>query len=53
MKIAAVYAISGLINSEELHADYVIPDPFDRRVVKHVAEAVASAAIKTGVSRKI
>ncbi|PFF88518.1 NAD-dependent malic enzyme [Bacillus cereus] len=52
MKIAAVYAISELINSEELHADYVIPDPFDRRVVKHVAEAVASAAVKTGVSRK-
>ncbi|WP_332634645.1 NAD(P)-dependent malic enzyme [Halalkalibacter flavus] len=52
MKIAAVYAISGLINSEELHADYVIPDPFDPRVVKHVAEAVAGAAINTGVARK-
>ena len=52
MKVAAVYAISGLINSEELHADYVIPDPFDSRVAKHVAEAVAEAAIKSGVARK-
>jgi len=52
MKVAAVYAISGLINSEELHADYVIPDPFDSRVAKHVAEAVADAAINSGVARK-
>ncbi len=52
MKIAAVYAISGLINSEELHADYVIPDPFDPRVAKHVAEAVAEAAINTGIAQK-
>jgi malate dehydrogenase (oxaloacetate-decarboxylating) len=52
MKVAAVYAISGLINSEELHADYVIPDPFDPRVAKHVAEAVAAAAINTGIVRK-
>lgn len=52
MKVAAVYAISGLINSDELHVDYVIPDPFDTRVAKHVADAVAAAAIKTGVARK-
>lgn len=52
MKVAAVYAISGLINSEELNADYVIPDPFDPRVAKHVAKAVAAAAINTGVARK-
>jgi malate dehydrogenase (oxaloacetate-decarboxylating) len=52
MKVAAVYAISGLINREELNADYVIPDPFDPRVAKHVAKAVAAAAINTGVARK-
>ncbi|OLS37294.1 NADP-dependent malic enzyme [Bacillus sp. MRMR6] len=52
MKVAAVYAISGLITSDELHADYVIPDPFDIRVAKYVAAAVAAAAIKTGVARK-
>ncbi|MFP7296233.1 NADP-dependent malic enzyme [Neobacillus niacini] len=53
MKLAAVYAIAGLISDEELHTDYVIPDPFDRRVAAHVAAAVAKAAIETGVARKI
>jgi malate dehydrogenase (oxaloacetate-decarboxylating) len=52
MKLAAVYAIAGLITNEELHPDYVIPDPFDPRVAAHVAEAVANAAMKTGVARK-
>ena len=52
MKLAAVYAIAGLISDEELHADYVIPDPFNRRVAAHVAAAVASAAMETGVSQK-
>ncbi|MGM0923397.1 MAG: NAD(P)-dependent malic enzyme [Bacillota bacterium] len=53
MKLAAVYAIAGLISSEDLHVDYVIPDPFDRRVAAHVATAVATAAMETGVSQKI
>jgi malate dehydrogenase (oxaloacetate-decarboxylating) len=53
MKLAAVYAIAGLISTEDLHADYVIPDPFDRRVAAHVATAVATAAMETGVSQKI
>ncbi|QIZ09233.1 NAD-dependent malic enzyme [Priestia megaterium] len=52
MKLAAVYAIAGLISDEDLHAEYVIPDPFDRRVVANVAAAVANAAIETGVSQK-
>ncbi|MED1467797.1 NAD(P)-dependent malic enzyme [Bacillus salipaludis] len=52
MKLAAVYAIAGLISAEDLHADYVIPDPFDRRVAAHVAAAVANAAMETGVSQK-
>lgn len=53
MKLAAVYAIAGLIADENLHANYVIPDPFDRRVAAHVAEAVANAAMETGVSQKL
>ncbi|MBD1382797.1 NAD(P)-dependent malic enzyme [Metabacillus arenae] len=52
MKLAAVFAIAGLISDEELHADYVIPDPFDCRVAAHVAAAVATTAIETGVSQK-
>ena len=53
MKLAAVYAIAELISEEELHVNYVIPNPFDPRVVPHVAYAVARAAVETGVSRKI
>jgi malate dehydrogenase (oxaloacetate-decarboxylating) len=52
MKMAAVYAIASLIKPEELTNDYVIPNPFDKRVVEAVANAVADAAIKTGVARK-
>ena len=53
MKLAAVYAIAGLISDEELQADYVIPDPFDPRVAAHVAAAVAKAAMETGVAGKL
>jgi malate dehydrogenase (oxaloacetate-decarboxylating) len=49
MKLAAVYAIAGLIESENLANDYVIPKVFDRRVVEAVTHAVAKAAIETGV----
>ena len=51
MKVAAAYAIAGLISEEELSADYIIPNPFDKRVAESVAKAVAEAAIKTGVAR--
>lgn len=51
MKIAAAYAIASLVSDEELNAEYIIPSPFDERVGKTVAKAVAEAAIKTGVAR--
>ena len=51
MKIAAAYAIASLIKDDELREDYVIPAPFDPRVAKAVAEAVAKAARETGVAR--
>ncbi|MBT2729233.1 NAD-dependent malic enzyme [Bacillus sp. ISL-75] len=53
MKLAAVYAIAGLISEDELHADYVIPDPFDPRVAAQVATAVAYTAMETGVAQRI
>ncbi|HZG70988.1 MAG TPA: malic enzyme-like NAD(P)-binding protein, partial [Chondromyces sp.] len=52
MKLAAVYAIAGLITEEERHVDYVIPNAFDRRVAAYVAAAVAKAAMETDVARK-
>ncbi|MBB6282342.1 NAD(P)-dependent malic enzyme [Geobacillus subterraneus] len=51
MKIAAAEAIAGLIQPEELTEEYVIPNPFDQRVVSAVASAVAGAAMETGVAR--
>ena len=51
MKVAAVHAIADLISEDELHADYVIPAPFDPRVAPAVAAAVAKAAMETGVAR--
>lgn len=51
MKMAAVEAIAGLIDEEELNVDYVIPRPFDPRVAPEVAAAVAQAAMETGVAR--
>lgn len=51
MKVAAAYAIASLVSEEELNAEYIIPNAFDERVGKTVAEAVKEAAIKTGVNR--
>ncbi|HEX3044358.1 MAG TPA: malic enzyme-like NAD(P)-binding protein, partial [Bacillota bacterium] len=51
MKVAAAQAIASLITDAERNAEYVIPKPFDRRVVPQVALAVAQAAMKTGVAR--
>jgi len=49
MKIAASRAIAGLV--ESVSEECIIPSPLDRRVVPAVAEAVARAAIETGVAR--
>lgn len=66
MKIAAVRAIAALAkeevpedvkaayNDQKLHfgPDYIIPKPFDGRVLLRVAPAVAQAATDSGVARK-
>ena len=51
MKVAAAYAIANLIDDKDLTPDYIIPNPFDKRVAPAVAKAVAEAAKKTGVAR--
>ena len=51
MKLAAAYAIAGLVSAEELKADYIIPSAFDKRVGPAVAAAVAQAARDSGVAR--
>jgi malate dehydrogenase (oxaloacetate-decarboxylating) len=53
MKLAAAYAIAGIVTPDELSPEYVIPSVFDTRVVDAVAKAVAGAAIEDGVARRI
>ena len=50
MKKAAAQAIASLV--EDVSEERIIPSPLDRRVVPRVAEAVARAAIETGVARR-
>jgi len=51
MKLAAAYAIAGLVSDEELNSTNIVPKAFDIRVVKVVAAAVAKAAIECGAAR--
>ena len=52
MKMATSLAIASLVSDEELNEDYIMPFAFDERIGKTVSEAVAKAAIKSGVARK-
>ena len=51
MKIAAAYALAGLISDEELNENYIIPAAFDPRGKEAVSKAVAQAARDSGVAR--
>ncbi len=51
MKIAAAEAIASLVDDKELNPEYILPEPFDPRVGKVVAEYVSEAARKTGTAR--
>ena len=66
MKLAAVHALANLAREEvpdsvckaygnvkfSFGRDYIIPKPFDPRVLLHVAPAIAKAAMETGVARQ-
>lgn len=66
MKLAAVKALAKLAREEvpdsvskaygnvkfSFGRDYIIPKPFDPRVLLHVAPAIAQAAMDTGVARQ-
>ncbi len=52
MKLAAARAIAGVIGDDELHAEYIVPSVFNRRVVEAIAASVADAAVATGVARR-
>ena len=66
MKLAAVHALANLAREEvpdsvskaygnvkfSFGRDYIIPKPFDPRVLLHVAPAIAKAAMDSGVARQ-
>lgn len=52
MKMDAAKALAALVTDDELSENYIIPNPFDKRVAQTIAKAVADAAIRTGVARK-
>lgn len=66
MKLAAVHALAKLAREEvpdsvskaygnvkfSFGRDYIIPKPFDPRVLLHVAPAIAQAAMDSGVARQ-
>jgi malate dehydrogenase (oxaloacetate-decarboxylating) len=52
MKLAAARAIASVIPEEDLGPDYIVPSVFNRRVATAVADAVAQAAIDSGVARR-
>ncbi|WP_315115930.1 NADP-dependent malic enzyme [uncultured Clostridium sp.] len=51
MKLAAAIAIASIVKEEELNAEYIIPDVFNKEVAHVVAKAVGDIAIKTGMSK--
>ncbi len=52
MKLAASRALSELVSDTDLRSDYIIPEPFDKRVGPAVAAAVSKAAIESGVAKE-
>ncbi|RDE09325.1 NADP-dependent malic enzyme [Pelagibacterium lacus] len=62
MKAAAAHAIARLAHEPVLEAipsgastfgrDYLIPNPFDQRLILRIAPAVAKAAMESGVARR-
>ena len=52
MKLAAANAIAGIVGKNELSEEYITPSMFDPRLVPAVSQAVADAAIRSGMARK-
>lgn len=52
MKLAAAQAIAGTIQIGQLCEEYIVPSVFNKEVAAKVADAVACAAVDTGVARR-
>ena len=52
MKVAAVNALADIIKTNVLRPDYIIPSPFDPRLLICIPPAIAKAAMESGVAKK-
>ena len=52
MEVAAAQAIAAVVKPAELAADYIVPSVFNHDVAPAVAEAVSSAAERSGTARR-
>ena len=51
MKVGAARALASLVSSRELNEKFIIPDVFDKRCAKVIAEEVASVAESLGLAK--
>ncbi len=52
MKLAAARAIAAVIPESDLGPEYIVPSVFNRAVAPAVSDAVAAAAIQSGIARR-
>ncbi len=52
MKLAAARAIAAVIPESDLGPEYIVPSVFNRAVAPAVADAVAKAAVASGIARR-
>ncbi len=53
MELAAAHAIAAMVPEDGLGPEYIVPSVFDRGVAPAVAAAVAAAADRSGVARRV
>ena len=53
MLLAAAEGIASCVPESQLSVDYILPYAYDKNAHKRVAEAVAKAAVESGVAKKI
>lgn len=51
MMVAAAKGIASCVSENELSRDYILPYAYDKKAHRRVAEAVAEAAVKSGVAK--
>jgi malate dehydrogenase (oxaloacetate-decarboxylating) len=51
MKVGAARALASLVSARELNEKYIIPEVFDKRCAKVIADEVASVAESLGLAK--